>query len=72
MTVSLELQAKIIEWRRKAADNTLSVDEMKEITKLLRQGRLSAAASSSAAKRSAATKIIPNADEFLSEIENLG
>ena len=41
--VPLELQAKIADWRLRAADGTLTLEEMKEGVRYLRAGRVSAA-----------------------------
>jgi len=66
--VSLELQIKLTEWRRKAADGTITLDEMKEAVLLVRQGRVAAAQASATAKRKVARAVIPSADELLDEI----
>jgi len=66
--VSLELQIKLAEWRRKCADNTITLEEMKEAVALYRQGRMAAAQSSATAKRKTARAVIPSADELLDEI----
>lgn len=69
--VTLEMQAKLAEWRRKSAEGTITLEEMKEAIIALRAGRLAASAAASVAKRKAAAKVIPNADELLDEIEGL-
>ena len=71
--VPLELQAKISSWRLRAAEGTLTLDEMKEAIKYLRAGRLNAAvaASASATKRKAAIAAIPTADEMLNDLDSL-
>jgi hypothetical protein len=70
--IPLELQSKIAAWRLKAADGTLTLDEMKEAIVHLRAGRLSAAVAASAAKKVSATgakkTIISNSDDLLDEI----
>lgn len=63
-----ELQSKIAIWRQKAADNTLTVDEMREAIAALRQGRVSAAVTSENARRKTAKVAIPSADDLLSEL----
>ena len=63
-----EIQAKIAIWRQKAIDNSLTLEEMKEAITLLRQGRVSAAASSESARRAKAKAAVPSADDLLSEL----
>ncbi len=63
-----EIQAKIAIWRQKAIDNSLTLEEMKEAIALLRQGRVSAAASSESARRAKAKAAVPSADDLLSEL----
>ena len=70
-TQTYELQAQIAQWRQKAADGTLTQDEMKEAIKLLRAGRVSAAYASDASRRKKAIKEIPHAADLLSELEGL-
>lgn len=71
--VSFELSAKIAAWRLKAAEGTLTLEEMKEATKYLRAGRMQAgaAASASVAKRKKAIAEIPNAEDMLNDLEGL-
>ena len=69
--VPLELQAKIANWRLKAAEGSLSLDEMKEAVKHLRAGRISAASQTPAAKRKKAIADIPTADDMLADLEGL-
>ena len=69
--VPIELQSKIEHWRKGAAENTLSIEEMKEAIVHLRAGRLAAAAASAPAKRKKAIAEIPSADDLLSELEDL-
>lgn len=64
-----ELQAKISNWRLRAAEGTLTIDEMREAIKFLRAGRVQAAAAS--AKRKTAIAAIPSADDMLSDLEGL-
>lgn len=66
--VTIELQAKIAQWRLKAQDGTLTQAEMIEAVKLLRAGRVSAAAHTPAAKRKKAIAEIPSADEMLKDL----
>jgi len=73
--VPLELQAKISGWRLKAAEGTLTLEEMKEAIIYLRAGRMSAAASANTARRASAAgakkTVISNSDDLLSELEGL-
>jgi hypothetical protein len=70
--IPLELQSKIATWRLRAAEGTLTLDEMKEAIVYLRQGRLQAAVAASTAKRSSAAGAkktqIANSDDLLDEI----
>ncbi len=65
--MSPEIQAKIAEWRDKAQRGVLSVDEMREAIRLLREDRVTAAQTASRAKK-AATAAIPSADDLLAEL----
>lgn len=62
---SLELQSKIALWRQKAADGTLTQDEMREAILAVRAGRMSAEAASATSKRKKAIAAVPNADDML-------
>jgi len=68
MTLGLDTHLKLAEWRRKSAEGTLTLEEMKEAVALVRAGRMAAAAQSSAAKRKVARVAIPSADDLLDEI----
>ena len=63
-----DLQAKITDWRLKAAQGDLSIEEMKEAIKYLRAGRVTAA---TAAKSSKKRSVAPPADDMLGELEGL-
>lgn len=69
--ISLDLQMRIAEWRRKAAEGTLALDEMKEAIVMLRQGRVAAQNASAVAKRKAAVKVIPAAEDLLGELGDM-
>jgi len=69
--VPLELQAKIASWRLRAAEGTLTREEMKEAIIHLRAGRVAAAAVSAPAKRAKAIREIPKAGDLLDELEGL-
>ncbi len=70
---SPELQAKLASWRLRAAEGTLTLEEMKEAIKFLRQDRVSAgrAAATTASKRKKAFAEIPAADDMLADLEGL-
>ena len=63
-----ELQAKISIWRQQAAEGTLSPESMREAISALREGRINAAKTTTTATRSKAIRIIPSADDLLSEL----
>lgn len=70
--VTPEMQSKITAWRHRAADGTLSLDEMKEAVKFLRAGRVAAASSAiPASKRAAAKAAIPSAASMLDELDGI-
>lgn len=69
--VSLELQQKIAGWRARAAEGTLTLEEMKEAILHLRAGRVNAQNASAASKRKKAIAEIPSAADMLSDLENL-
>lgn len=68
---SPETLARIAQLRAKCADNSATLEEMREAVKLLRGDRRNAAASSETSKRSKAKAVIPNADDMLGELEGL-
>ena len=69
--ISPELSARIAVWRQKSLDGTITLDEQREALKLMREGRLAAAQSSAASKRSKAKAAVPNADDLLSELDEI-
>lgn len=70
--ISPELQSNIAMWRRKSADGTITLDEMKAAIIAMRQGRKSAAeAAASSAKGSRKKAPARSADDMLSELGNL-
>ena len=69
--VSIELQQKIAVWRQRAAEGTLTLDDMKEAIIHLRAGRVNAANASAASKRKKAIAEIPAAGDMLDELENM-
>ncbi len=73
MTLSTDpaFHLKLAEYRRKAADNTITLEEMREAVKFMRQGRLAAAATSANARTKKAAAPAVNADNLLAELEGL-
>lgn len=71
MIVSVELQTKIAAWRQRAAEGTMTLEDMKEAVAYIRAGRMSAQAASAASKRKKAIAEIPHASDMLSELEGL-
>lgn len=69
---SPEIINKVNEWRRKAADGTITLEEQKEAILLLRQNRTSALTASAAGKKKpSAKKPAKSADELLNELDGL-
>lgn len=69
--ISNELQSKFASWRMKAAAGELSLEEMREGIRFLRQGRMAAASTAGAAKSRTKKSAAPAADDMLGELENL-
>ena len=69
----LDLQLKVAEWRRKAREGTLSLEETREAITALRAGRSLIAAATGGSKTKAASKAKakPSGDDLLSELEGL-
>lgn len=68
--IPLELQSKIANWRLKAAEGTLSLEEMKEAIRFLRAGRV-AAASASASGKKKKSSVAPAADDMLADLDSM-
>lgn len=66
-----ELSAKIALWREKAADGTLTQEEMVEAIKIIREDRVSAIRSSEAGRKAKAKAVIPAADDLLAELAGM-
>jgi hypothetical protein len=66
--ISPELQSKIMLWRHKASEGTLTTEEMREAVKAMRQDRLAAGAAVGTRKSKGPMK---SADDLLSELGNL-
>jgi hypothetical protein len=69
--MNIDIQQKVALWRQKALDNTLTVEEMREAVGVLRQGRIGAAIASDTARRKKAVKVVPSADDLLSELDGI-
>ena len=63
MSVSLEHQQKVAEWRIRAREGTLSIEEMREAITFLRAERIAMPPS-----KSSKAKPVVNADDLLSEL----
>jgi len=63
-----ELDAQIAIWRQKALDDTMTPAEYKLAIDALREGRMSAARASDAARRKKARAVVPEADDLLAEL----
>lgn len=68
----VNLAVKVAEWRQKAREGTLSLEETKAGLKFLRAGRAVLAQATGGTKTKAAAKAVkPNGDDLLSELEGL-
>jgi hypothetical protein len=65
---SPEIQVQIAIWRAKALEGTLTVEELKQSTAILREGRVSAATASTSARRKKAKAVILNVEELEREL----
>lgn len=66
--LSPEAQTRISQLRAKSADGTITLEEMQEVVKIMREGRVSAA---NAAQATKAKKSSRSADDLLSELGGL-
>jgi hypothetical protein len=64
--IPLDLQAKIANWRLRATEGVLTLDEMRDAIVFLRAGRLNAA---TASKKT--PKVAPDQSSMLGELEGL-
>lgn len=72
MSFDHETALKIAEYRRKSADGTITLEEMRAAVALMRQGRLAAKTASAAKReRTAATRAPVDSDALLSELDAL-
>lgn len=71
MIQSPETQARIAEWRRKALDGSITLEEMKQAIIVLRESRTSAAQQAKTRSTRASNKPpAKSADQLLDEFEN--
>lgn len=63
-----EINQRIALLRSKAAAGTITETDMAEAIRLLRSGRVGAAAASDGARRKTAKAVIPDADSLLDEL----
>lgn len=74
MTLSSDpdFHLKLATYRRKAADGTITLEEMREAVKLMRQGRISASAAAAATPRAKKASSAPvDSNSLLDELEGL-
>lgn len=69
--MSPEVVSKIAHWRAKAANGTLTADEMREAIAVLRADRVGAAVASATSKASKVKAPPPDASSLLDELEGL-
>ena len=65
-----DFHLKLATYRRKAADNTITIEEMREAVVLMRQGRIAAAAASTTSRKKAAAPAVSSTD-LLAELDGL-
>ena len=70
-TISPETASKIAVWRAKSADGTLTIEELREAIKIMRQDRISAAHASATSRQAKAKTVIPAAADLLSAMKGL-
>ena len=64
-----ETQVKIAQYRQKAIERTLTLEEMQEAVLLLRAGRAAATAAASGSKSRAKSKAPVNVDDLFAELD---
>lgn len=64
-------EAKIAAIRAREAAGEATLEDFKEVIRILRAGRFAAVAASDGARKKAAKAAVPNADDLLNELENL-
>lgn len=68
MSLSPELQTKFDIWRRKAADNTITIEELREAIIALRGSRRSAAEAPTKSRSSSSRSPARSADDLLGDL----
>lgn len=63
-----EIESRIASLRREATTRELTLDEMREVIRLLREGRLSAHHASATARKAKAKVDIPSANDLLGDL----
>jgi hypothetical protein len=71
MNISPEISAKVVVWRQRALEGSMTIEEMRNAIIILREGRVSAAYASDTARTAKAKKVILNADDLLDEMNLL-
>jgi len=66
-----ETRYRISILQQKAIDGTLTLDEMREGVKLMREDRTSGASSSDSSRRAKAKAVIKSADDMLDELGSI-
>jgi hypothetical protein len=66
-----EMMSQITVWRQKAAEGTLTLEEMRQAILALRGDRRGAAVASEKSRKAKAPKAEVRADDLLSELEGL-
>lgn len=72
--ISQDMQVKVAEWRQKARDKTLTVEEMREAIVYMRAGRAKVgdvSAKAKTAKATKAAKVNIDSDDLLAGLEDL-
>lgn len=67
----LEYHQRIVLYRQKSADGTITMEEMREAVALMRQKRLSAAATAVKGRAKATAKAAPNAAALMNELNSI-
>lgn len=71
MPISPETQSKLEYYRRREADGSITIEEMREVVRLLRSDRLNAATAAAASGRKSTRKTSASTESLLSELGNL-
>lgn len=71
MSMSMEAQHTLNELRVKAANNTISMEELRIGIEMIRKDRVGAAIASTTSRKKKAAAAKPDADDLLSELEGM-